>query len=176
MQHRVGTIMIGMFLLYGSRSYAQIKIDSASVDSVARPKNQRPAARADVPAILPGKGLAQHDFIYTGEWDTRKDSQTISLVRRGKVVWTYSIPNKDHHGVLSEFSDLHLLSNGNILYACKTGAAEITAEKKIVWSYECPAGAECHSAQVLIFAVVSPNESRFAVLFFAGLAAFAGAV
>src|SRR5437773_6610521 len=141
-------IVVGFFLIEASPSLAQLKPDSlAKVDSVAKPKNQRPAARADVPAILPGKGLAQHDFIYTGEWDTRKDSQTVSLVRGGKVVWTYSIPNKDHNNVLSEFSDLHLLSNGNILYACKTGAAEVTPDKKIIWSYECPAGTECHSAQ-----------------------------
>jgi hypothetical protein len=24
------------------------------------------------PAVLPGKGLAQHPFLYTGEWDYRK--------------------------------------------------------------------------------------------------------
>jgi len=34
-----------------------------------------------------------------------------------------------------------------VLYACKTGAAEVTMDRKIVWSYECPAGTECHSAQ-----------------------------
>lgn len=107
----------------------------------------RPGARAPVPAVLPGKGLAQHDFLYTGQWDTRKDSQTLSLIRGGKVVWQYAIPNKDRNNVLSEFSDIHRLSNGHILYACKTGAAEITPDKKIVWSYECPAGTECHSAQ-----------------------------
>jgi hypothetical protein len=107
----------------------------------------RPGARAAVPAILPGKGMAQHDFLYTGQWDTRKDSQTVSLVRQGKVVWSYAIPNKDAHNVLSEFSDIHRLSNGNLLYACKTGAEEITPGKKVVWRYECPAGTECHSAQ-----------------------------
>ena len=43
------------------------------------------------PAGLPGKGLAQHPFFYTGEWDYRKANQTIFVVRGGHVVWTYSI-------------------------------------------------------------------------------------
>jgi len=111
------------------------------------PRPSRPAARAPVPDVLPGKGLAQHDFLYAGEWDTRKDTQTIFRIQKGKVVWTWSIPIKDHNGQLSEFSDIHQLSNGNVLYACKTGAAEVTQNRKIVWSYECPAGTECHSAQ-----------------------------
>ncbi|WP_246228506.1 3-keto-disaccharide hydrolase [Paraflavitalea devenefica] len=126
--------------------YRKIEIREDSV-KVKAPPAPRPAARAPVPAVLPGKGLAQHDFLYTGQWDTRKDSQTVSLVRKGRVVWQYAIPNKDAQGVLSEFSDIHLLSNGNLLYAFKTGAAEITPAKKIVWSYQCPAGTECHSAQ-----------------------------
>src|SRR5882672_12176190 len=104
-------------------------------DTIAR-STQRPAARAQVPAILPGKGLAQHNFLYAGEWDTRKDTQTIFRVMDGKVVWTWSIPIKDHNGQLSEFSDIHQLSNGNVLYACKTGAAEVTSDRKIIWSYE----------------------------------------
>ncbi len=110
------------------------------------PAQQRPAARAPVPEVLPGKGLAQHDFLYAGGWDTRKDTQTIFRVKGGKVVWTWSIPIKDRNGQLSEFSDIHQLSNGNVLYACKTGAAEVTADRRIVWSYECPQGTECHSA------------------------------
>jgi len=129
-------------LLISLFSFAQLPIDSA-----AKSKSQRPAARAPVPDVLPGKGLAQHDFLYSGEWDTRKDTQTIFRIIKGKVVWTWSIPIKDHNGQLSEFSDIHQLSNGNVLYACKTGAAEVTQERKIVWSYECPVGTECHSAQ-----------------------------
>ena len=39
------------------------------------------------PAVLPGKGLAQHPFLYTGEWDHRANrDQTIFVVRDGKVV------------------------------------------------------------------------------------------
>ncbi len=43
------------------------------------------------------------------------------LFGRGRVTWQYAIPNKDRNNVLSEFSDIHQLSNGHILYACKTG-------------------------------------------------------
>ena len=42
------------------------------------------------PAVLPGNGLAQHPFLYAGEWDTRKADQSIFLVRGGRVVWTAS--------------------------------------------------------------------------------------
>jgi len=135
--------LLVLSLVISSALSAQTTADTVN----KTPRPSRPAARAPVPDVLPGRGLAQHDFIYTGEWDTRKDSQTIFLVRAGKVAWTWSIPTKDHNNVLSEFSDLHYLPNRNVLYACKTGAAEVTPAKKIIWSYECPAGTECHSAQ-----------------------------
>jgi len=96
---------------------------------------------------LPGKGLAQHPFLYCGEWDTRKPDQTIFLVRGGKVVWTYSMPIKNEKGELNEFDDVHMLSNKHILFARKTGATEITMEKKVVWNYDAPPGTEIHSAQ-----------------------------
>ena len=104
---------------------------------------------ATQPSTFPGDGLAQHDFIYCGEWDTRKAVQTIFMVRGGKVVWTYSIPTNDSHHVLNEFDDIHYLSNGNIVFACKTGWGEVTTDTppKQVFFYECPAGFECHSAQ-----------------------------
>jgi hypothetical protein len=112
-------------------------------------KSGRPAARAAAPsrASLPGKGLSQHPFVYCGEWDTRKQVQTIFIVREGKVVWTYSLPNHDERGELNEFDDVHLLSNGHVLFARKTGASEVTPDKKIVWNYDAPKGTEVHSAQ-----------------------------
>lgn len=120
----------------------------------------------DPPAVLPGRGLAQHDFIYTGEWDTRKDVATLFLVRGGKVVWTYQIPRKDPlNGEESEFSDLHRLSNGDIVFAYKTGWRKIDPTGKTIYDYHCPEvlgpdgkplenaksgrsyWTECHSAQ-----------------------------
>ena len=46
------------------------------------------ASSAFAPAQLPGKGLAQHDFLYAGESHDRK----IFIVRQGKIVWSYDDP------------------------------------------------------------------------------------
>ncbi len=120
------------------------------------------AAAADLPAApapapLPGKGLAQHDFLYSGEFDTRKTNQTLFLVQGGKVAWTYEIPIKDANGNLSEYSDMHRLSNGDIVFAYKTGWRKINRDGKTLYDYQCPMigtntdgkpiWAECHSAQ-----------------------------
>jgi len=99
------------------------------------------------PAVLPGKGLGQHDFLYTGEWDYRNTNQTMFVVRDGKVVWTYSIPIKDAHGTLEELGDATMLSNGNIVFCRKIGASEITPDKKIIWNMDAPKDTEIHSIQ-----------------------------
>ena len=99
------------------------------------------------PAMLPGNGLAQHPFLYTGEWDHRKTNQTIFIVRGGRVVWTYDIPIKDKDGTLQELGDATMLSNGNIVFCRKVGASEITPDKKIIWNMEAPKGTEIHSVQ-----------------------------
>jgi hypothetical protein len=51
---------------------------------------------------LPGKGLAQHDFLYAGEGHDR----TIFVVRQGKIVWSYEDPAGK-----GEISDAVMLSN-----------------------------------------------------------------
>jgi len=97
---------------------------------------------------LPGKSLKQHDFLYVGEWDTRKPTaQSIFLVRKGKVVWQYSIPLRTATGGIQEFDDATLLSNGNIVYACMSGAGIVTPEKNLIWQYICAPGTETHSCQ-----------------------------
>ncbi len=97
---------------------------------------------------LPGKGLKQYDFLYAGEWDLRKpNAQSMFLVRGGKVVWQYSIPLFTATGAVQEFDDATLLSNGNIVYACMSGAGIITPEKNIIWQYTCAPGTETHSCQ-----------------------------
>ena len=89
------------------------------------------------PAALPGKGLAQHDFVYSGESHDRR----IFIVRGGKIVWSYDDPAGK-----GEISDMVVLSNGNILFAHQFGVTEITPDKKVVWNYEPPAGHEVHTA------------------------------
>jgi hypothetical protein len=103
------------------------------------------------PSILPGNGLAQHPFLYTGEWDHRGNrDQTIFVVRDGKVAWTYSIPINITSGTsttLQELGDATMLSNSNIVFCRKVGASEITPDKKIIWNMEAPEGTEIHSVQ-----------------------------
>jgi xylan 1,4-beta-xylosidase len=104
-------------------------------------------APAYAPAVLPGRGLEEHDFFYTGEWDIRKPVQTMFIVRQGRVVWRYSIPNVNSHGVSQELDDATLLPNGNVVFATRAGAAIVTPDKKILWSYDAPPGFEVHVAQ-----------------------------
>ncbi len=99
------------------------------------------------PAVLPGKGLAQHPFLYTGEFNLRDTNQNIFLVRDGKVVWTYGIPIKPPDGSLQELGDATMLSNGNIVFCRKIGASEVTPDKKIIWNIDAPKGTEIHSVQ-----------------------------
>lgn len=106
------------------------------------------AVYAQANYVLPGKGIKQHDFIYTGEMDSRKpQAQSIFLVRGGKVAWQYSIPLRTALGRIQEIDDVTLLSNGNVVYACMSGAAVVTPEKNIIWQYVCEPGTETHSCQ-----------------------------
>jgi len=89
------------------------------------------------PSSLPGKGLAQHDFLYAGESHDRK----IFIVRHGKIVWTYEDPAGK-----GEISDAVMLSNGNILFAHQYGVTEIAPDKKVLWNYDAPPGHEVHTA------------------------------
>ncbi len=89
------------------------------------------------PALLPGNGLAQHDFVYSGESHDRK----IFIVRGGKIVWSYDDP-----AGRGEISDMVMLSNGNILFAHQFGVTEIAPDKKVVWNFDTPAGHEIHTA------------------------------
>ncbi|WP_263418228.1 beta-propeller domain-containing protein [Terriglobus albidus] len=86
---------------------------------------------------LPGKGLAGHDFLYAGESRDRK----VFLIRRGKIDWNYDDPQGK-----GEISDAVLLSSGNLLIAHQYGVKLISPEKKILWSYDPPAGHEVHTA------------------------------
>lgn len=89
---------------------------------------------------LPGKGMFQHPFLYCGEWQRRSTSdQTMHIVRKGKIVWSYTNPLK------GELGDCSMLENGNILFSRQFGASEITPDKKIVWNYDAPPGTEIHT-------------------------------
>jgi len=87
--------------------------------------------------LLPGPGLAQHDFFYAGEAKTER----MFIVRKGEIVWSYTHPGK------GEISDAVLLPNGNVLFAHQFAVTEVTAAKKVVWNYDAPPGTEIHTAQ-----------------------------
>jgi lysophospholipase L1-like esterase len=111
-----------------------------------RPYVTNPAAKADAwpagkptaPAVLPGNGLAQHDFFYAGEAKTRD----MYVVRQGQVVWAYN--EATNRG---EISDAVRLANGNILFAHQFGVTLITPEKQVLWNYDAPPKCEIHTAQ-----------------------------
>lgn len=98
----------------------------------------KPAGKPIVPPILPGKGLAQHDFFYSGEAKTRD----MYIVRAGQVAWSYNDSNSQ-----GEISDAVLLSNGNILFAHQFGVTLITPGKNVLWNYDAPTNCEIHTAQ-----------------------------
>jgi hypothetical protein len=122
MPAKAATILVlasGLIGLHG-----QVSVDSGTSAPLA-------------PATLPGKGLAQHAFLYAGESHDRK----IFIVREGKIAWSYDDPAGK-----GEISDAVMLSNGNILFAHQYGVTEITQEKKVVWNYDAPPGHEVHTA------------------------------
>ncbi len=90
------------------------------------------------PTELPGKGLAQHDFLYAGEAKTRD----IYIVRQGTVIWSYHDP-----AGRGEISDAVRLSNGNILFAHQFGVTLINPDLKVLWHYDAPSQCETHTAQ-----------------------------
>jgi hypothetical protein len=85
--------------------------------------------------------MAQHPFLYCGEWQNRSTSQqTMYIVRDLKIAWSYTNPLK------GELGDCSMLSNGSIVFSRQFGASEITPDKKIVWNYDGPEGTEIHTA------------------------------
>ena len=110
------------------------------------------------PAILPGSGLAQHDFFYAGE----SKAERMYIVRGGQIVWDYTPPGK------GEISDAVLETNGNILFAHQFGVTEISADKKVLWNYDAPPKTEIHTAQPIgtnsVWFIQNGNEPRFVVM------------
>lgn len=117
--------------------------------SLAQSSAPEAASKPYSPATLPGKGAAQHDFLYAGEWDTRKPMQSMFIVRGGKVVWQYSIPLHPTPDTIQEFDDATLLKNGNIIFSRMSGAGEVRPDKTLAWHYEAPKGTEIHSVQAI---------------------------
>jgi outer membrane protein assembly factor BamB len=90
--------------------------------------------------LLPGKGLAHHDFFYAGE----AKSQDMYIVRAGKVVWAYHDPAGK-----GEISDATLLPNGDVLFAHQFGVKLVSSDSRVIWSLAAPPGTEIHTAQLI---------------------------
>jgi len=97
-------------------------------------------AKPNFPAVLPGRGLAQHDFFYAGE----AKSQDMYIVRKGKIAWEFHGPTGK-----GEISDAALLSNGNVLFAHQFGVTLIDPNQKVLWNLDAPAATEIHTAQMI---------------------------
>ncbi len=112
-----------------------------AIGLVATGLTGRTVRAADAPAAtapaLPGKGLAQHDFLYAGESKQRR----AFIVRQGKIVWSYEDPAGK-----GEISDAILLGNGNLLLAHQYAVELISPDKKVLWKLEAPKGTEIHTA------------------------------
>ena len=91
----------------------------------------------NAPEVLPGQGLAQHDFFYAGEGKQER----MFIVRNGAIAWSYTHPGR------GEVSDAVLLTNGNILFAHQYGITEINTRKEVVWNFDAPTNTEIHTAQ-----------------------------
>jgi PQQ-like domain len=100
-------------------------------------QNQAAARQAAATHVLPGKGLAQHDFLYAGESKNRR----VFIIKKGQVVWSYDDPAGK-----GEISDAVLLGNGNVLVAHQYAVKLISPSKKVIWNYDAPQGAEIHTA------------------------------
>ena len=101
-------------------------------ETAAPPLAPAPAS----PQNLPGHGMAEHPMLYFGEGYNK-----LLLVNGGKIVWTYQT------GPGWEYDDAWVLSNGNVLFTRMQYIAEVTPDKKVIWRYDAPAGAEIHACQ-----------------------------
>ena len=122
--------------LHGSSSAQEVLYKDIVVETF--PREDRLVTLPMTPAILPGAGLAQHDFFYAGE---QKQHQ-MYIVKKGKVVWSYIDANSR-----GEISDAVLMSDGNILFAHQYGVSVMAPDKHLIWNYDAPAGTETHTAQ-----------------------------
>jgi hypothetical protein len=62
----------------------------------------------------------------------------------GQIDWEYNVLSLG-----GEANDAWLLPTGNVVFAHKSGARELTPAKEVVWSYAAPSGSEVHSCQPL---------------------------
>ena len=130
--------------------------------AVTPPATPNSVPTSFAPEVLPGHGLAEHPFLCCGENDQHRTAQTMSVVRNGKVVWTYSIPMLEH-GEFQEIGSCFMRPDGNIVFARMHGVSIITPDKKIIWNYDAPPdrgkkGYFPHDAEIHVVSPAGPNR------------------
>lgn len=100
-------------------------------------------------SVAQSTDLSRHDFLYVGEFDTRKPNcQSIFLVRDGKVEWSYSMPLHNKAGKVQEFDDITMTPDSVITYAAMSKVGKLKyPDSKPIWEFICPEGTESHSCQ-----------------------------
>ena len=160
---------LSVLLLAGAAILAPMAVHADAARDAANAAALQPAIS---PKVLPGRGLAQHDFLYCGEYDFIHDQQTLHLVRGGREVWSYSIP---FHIVLDdwqdgqEFGDCSLLANGDVLLTTRFGARQVRPDKTVVWEYQATRPhTEIHSIQPIgdhrVLMAVNGNPARLMII------------
>ena len=110
---------LGRVLVVGTMMIAGLGAVAQTAPPAVPPAAPLPAV-PNSPAVLPGNGLAQHPFLYCGEWNYVNPQQTIWIIRDGKPAWSYSIPYDyvfDGKKDFEELGDCTLLSNGNVVFS-----------------------------------------------------------
>lgn len=123
---------LGLALTAAAVAYAQSESPKATPAPAAKKEKVNPAAqftKPQAPETLPGKGLAQHDFILMGVRSS-SDGKGVRMVKGGKVAWSYYDPE-----MKGAYYDATLLPNGNLLLAHGQGVRIITPDKKVLWKY-----------------------------------------
>lgn len=127
-----------LFTAFTSVAVVTATVAAQSTQPMSTTQPTTAAAKPNFPSVLPGKGLAHHDFFYAGEAKT----QDMFIVRGGKVAW-------EHHGkdTRGEISDAVLMSNGNVLFAHQYGITLLAPDQRVLWKLDAPENTEIHTAQ-----------------------------
>src|SRR5437868_5586910 len=67
-------------------------------------------------------------------------NQVAIIAPDGAIEWRYEAQTPQ---------DCWMLPNGNVLFCYTHGAKEVSPDKKVVWEYQAPSQAQCHSCQPL---------------------------
>ena len=94
------------------------------------------------PAPLPGNGLAQHPFLYCGEWQNRSNPAKLILTQKasGKVEKELVLQTRDATSVHGQFRHIRMTRAGTFLVAHMDlgKVVEYSADGKEIWSVAAP--------------------------------------